>query len=244
MKINTPYNVSGLNPAEAAAAAGSDAVIPSDEIVVEEAIVNEEPTDSFALQSSAVVSDDMTFSQAFAAARAELGPGAAFTWHGQVYGTYYQDEWNAMTPAEQHAFTAAAVGAHPVETPLEVTIDDTDYAKADDEEIEDVDVNDDFEVRVIGYDSIDSDGQQVNIAALSVGDEPVFMIDLDNDNVYDYTIGDFDGSDSILDSVDDIRDISDLGITTDQIAGIDDTTSPVDIDNPMMDNDMASMDMV
>ena len=44
------------------------------------------------------VNDDMTFSEAFAAARAEVGPGGAFCWHGNVYSTYRSDdpEWIAM----------------------------------------------------------------------------------------------------------------------------------------------------
>ena len=50
------------------------------------------------------VTDDMSFSEAFAAAREEVGPGGAFEWHGQVYGTYLADEWNAMTPEEHEAY--------------------------------------------------------------------------------------------------------------------------------------------
>lgn len=48
------------------------------------------------------VNDDMSFGEAFAAARNEVGPGGVFEWHGQLYGTYTADEWNSMT-AEQRA---------------------------------------------------------------------------------------------------------------------------------------------
>ncbi len=48
------------------------------------------------------VNDDMSFGEAFAAARTEVGPGGCFEWHGNVYGTYTADEWNNMT-AEQQA---------------------------------------------------------------------------------------------------------------------------------------------
>lgn len=54
-------------------------------------------------------SDSLTFSQAFAQARAQLGPGGVFHWHGGVYGTYYANEWDAMSPEEQHDFTAQAM---------------------------------------------------------------------------------------------------------------------------------------
>ena len=50
------------------------------------------------------VEDDMSFGQAFAAARSELGPGGVFTWHGQIYGTYYGNEWNAMTSEEREQY--------------------------------------------------------------------------------------------------------------------------------------------
>ena len=54
------------------------------------------------IQVATSVSDDMSFGEAFAAARAEVGPGGCFEWHGNVYGTYTADEWSNMT-AEQRA---------------------------------------------------------------------------------------------------------------------------------------------
>lgn len=54
------------------------------------------------VQVATSVNDDMSFGEAFAAARAETGPGGCFEWHGQVYGTYTAEEWNGMT-AEQRA---------------------------------------------------------------------------------------------------------------------------------------------
>lgn len=46
------------------------------------------------------VSDDMSFSEAFTAARTEVGSGGVFEWHGNIYSTFTEDEWNGMT-AEQ-----------------------------------------------------------------------------------------------------------------------------------------------
>lgn len=46
------------------------------------------------------VSADMSFSEAFAAARTEVGSGGMFEWHGNIYSTFTEDEWNGMT-AEQ-----------------------------------------------------------------------------------------------------------------------------------------------
>lgn len=50
------------------------------------------------------VNDEMSFGEAFSAARQEVGPGGAFEWHGAVYGTYTQDEWNNMTPQEKQEY--------------------------------------------------------------------------------------------------------------------------------------------
>ena len=52
----------------------------------------------------AAVSDDMSFAEAFAAARAEVGPGGVFHWHGGIYNTYTAEEWNAMTVDQKHDF--------------------------------------------------------------------------------------------------------------------------------------------
>ena len=43
------------------------------------------------------VTDEMSFDEAFASARAEVGTSGTFTWHGHVYGTFTADEWNAMS---------------------------------------------------------------------------------------------------------------------------------------------------
>lgn len=56
------------------------------------------------------VTDDMTFEDAFAAARDEVGAGGVFTWKGNVYGTFTTDEWEAMTPQEQMDYFAAVSG--------------------------------------------------------------------------------------------------------------------------------------
>lgn len=53
------------------------------------------------IQVATTVNDDMSFGEAFAAARAEVGPGGCFEWHGNVYGTYTADEWNHMTAEER-----------------------------------------------------------------------------------------------------------------------------------------------
>lgn len=52
----------------------------------------------------AAINDNLSFGEAFAQARAEVGPGGVFHWHGGIYNTYTAAEWNAMTVGQKHDF--------------------------------------------------------------------------------------------------------------------------------------------
>ena len=52
------------------------------------------------------VNDSLSFNEAFAAARKATGPGGLFVWHGHTYGTYYKNEWDAMSQEEQDQYWA------------------------------------------------------------------------------------------------------------------------------------------
>lgn len=52
----------------------------------------------------ATVDDSMSFSQAFEAARAQVGAGGVFTWHGNIFNTYTADEWKAISNENKHHF--------------------------------------------------------------------------------------------------------------------------------------------
>ena len=75
------------------------------------------------------VDDSMTFSEAFAAAREEVGPGGVFHYRGGDYGTYYAEEWQAMSK-EEHEMYADSVHPEvpvdkvdvPVDNPNDITI--------------------------------------------------------------------------------------------------------------------------
>lgn len=49
----------------------------------------------------AQVDDNKPFAEAFADARAQVGAGGVFEWHGKVYGTYYKNEWEQMSSEER-----------------------------------------------------------------------------------------------------------------------------------------------
>ncbi len=54
--------------------------------------------------------DDMTFEEAFADARGDMGPGNYFEWHGNLYNTFFKDEWDGMSPNEHRDFLATVYG--------------------------------------------------------------------------------------------------------------------------------------
>ena len=54
--------------------------------------------------------NDMTFEEAFRDARQEMGKGHYFEWHGQLYNTFYLDEWEGMSPDEHQSFLASVYG--------------------------------------------------------------------------------------------------------------------------------------
>jgi len=50
------------------------------------------------------VTNDMSFDQAYASAREEVGPGGVFWWHGNVYNTYTVEEWQGLSLAQRQEF--------------------------------------------------------------------------------------------------------------------------------------------
>ena len=64
--------------------------------------------------------NELSFGEAFAQARAEVGPGGVFIWHGGIYNTYTIEEWNAMTPQQKIDFAHQVnpeYRAHDIPTP-------------------------------------------------------------------------------------------------------------------------------
>lgn len=134
----------------------------------------------------AQIHNEMSFGEAFAAARAEVGPGGVFIWHGGIYNTYTADEWNAMTPQQKNDFAHHVnpeVRAHEVPTPTDAhpdvavqpapdadvhTVSDTSDVHVVEQQIaQNFDMGDDVHIvgyanaeghLVVGYDST-GDGQ-------------------------------------------------------------------------------------
>ena len=123
------------------------------------------------------VNDDFSFTDAFQEARDVVGPGGAFIWHGNVYGTFTAAEWSALDKAEMDAFNAKISDTHLVDA----FDDDLNVvASADGDEpdlMASVEVDDDAaDVQIVG---LDDDADVVAMGQV-VGDaHDVYLVDID-----------------------------------------------------------------
>lgn len=130
------------------------------------------------------VKDEMTFAEAFAAARAEVGSGGVFEWHGHLYGTYYADEWNKMTIEEKADYNSHFAWNDSSATEIKAEVVEerslmTDGLIQDEPEPE---------VEVLGI--VHDNQNDINIGAVDVEGQRVFLFDVDNDLGFDYIASD------------------------------------------------------
>lgn len=87
-------------------------------------------------QTSSAPYDHLGFAEAFDAARELVGLGGVFTWHGQLYNTYTEAEWNALSDSEKDAFVDAVSAEtnhepHSVIVPTDPTPDPDPFPNPD-----------------------------------------------------------------------------------------------------------------
>ena len=153
----------------------------------------------------------LSFRQAFDAARAQLGPGGVFRWHGNIYNTYTADEWNAMSHAEKQQFAQRVnieipasqmkddqLAGTETDDP-DVTVIDTPHVSLNDNRVfvgtvnvdSTPDNNEDDGVRVLGYGPVElENGQVVDVKELEMNGQRVAIIDVDRDGEPDYALSD------------------------------------------------------
>lgn len=163
----------------------------------------------------AQVDDSDSFAEAFADARQQVGPGGAFEWRGQVYNTYYAEEWDNMS-AEQRAEFQAKVDTDDIavdydyaqDTPAPDGGDDIIASNAEmvDEPVEDP-------IEVLAVETVtDESGNTITIAAVEIEGEAALLYDVDNNGEMDYAIQDLNCDNEIADN--EIIPISDGQIET------------------------------
>lgn len=174
-----------------------------------QAVMNGETSET-APEAKPVDYDSMSFKDAFEAARAQVGPGGVFTWHGNVYNTYTAAEWNAKTHKEQQEFAEqveeqiAAVepeatqdsldGVEPTQTD-DVRVVVNNVIVDDSENMEETPASttteEENDVRIIGTGEVElADGHTVTVQELEMNGQRVAVIDLDNDGVADVAMSD------------------------------------------------------
>ena len=161
----------------------------------------------------AQVDDSDSFAEAFADARQQVGPGGAFEWRGQVYNTYYAEEWDNMS-AEQRAEFQAKVDTDDIAV-------DYDYAQdtpvggddiiASNAEMVDEPIEDPIEVLAVET-VTDESGNTITVAAVEIEGEAALLYDVDNNGEMDYAIQDLNCDNEITDN--EIIPISDGQIET------------------------------
>ena len=156
----------------------------------------------------ATTHDEMSFGDAFETARAEVGTGGVFRWHGNIYNTYTAEEWKAMQDSDKQAFAqrvSPEVSATEIDTkqiaetdtPEEEQPDVTVAQTTEPDESASVQTADhsveskDDDVRVVGSGHVQlPDGHFVAVEELDVNGQRVAVIDVDNDGVGDIAMSD------------------------------------------------------
>lgn len=208
------------------------------------------------MPSASTVSDDMSFSQAFAAARAEVGAGGAFEWHGGIYSTYTAEEWDNMSSADRDEYNnhfawnkgdtvsepkndmASRTDTHtaPDNTAHTTTDaqphDQTSQPAADGTgDVAVVTVDAEPDIQVIGMEYF-PENNAVRVD-MSIDGQDVMLLDYDGDGMIEYVAADLDGSGTIEDE--EVGYIGQEGISINDIISTDgDITDP--------DNDIAGTD--
>lgn len=188
------------------------------------------------------VNDDMSFGQAFAAARAEVGPGGVFEWHGGIYNTYYEEEWGNMSAAERAEFGSHfswnehhndhTTNLHTQATTDEVTVTAVEHPGSED--VKPVSINEptadnvstesDHEVEILG---VVHDDSGMNIGGMMINGHEAVVLDVDGDMTFDIIGVDMNDNHEFEDG--ELADISDAGVTVDHLGGI----SEPDIDQAL-----------
>ena len=167
---------------------------------------------------SAAVGDDMTFAEAFAAARAEVGAGGVFEWHGNLYSTYYVEEWNAMSDsdrAEYNSHFAWSDAASSSQGAGEEAHKDEAVAEVVPQEEPKTQVEVEPEVELLGVAHDAETG--ANYAGITIDGQEAVLIDIDGNHLFDIGVSDLNGDGYI--QQEEVVDISGEGITVEGLGG-------------------------
>lgn len=194
-----------------------------EDIIVEPASMDLEPL------PVAEVSDDMSFGEAYASAREQVGPGGVFEWRGSIYNTYNAEEWEAMSPEDRAEFADRFNLTHiEVDTISEAESDLTEgYASVHEQNIENEEVVGEVDIQVeeVGV-VVMEDGSEVVMATGQVGGHTAVMADTDNDGVIDAMAVDVNDNNVVDEN--EMAYVEDAGLTVEDVVLLADNTHSLD----------------
>lgn len=212
----------------------------------------------------AQVDDSLSFSQAFAEARSQVGAGGVFEWNGKVYSTYYAEEWDGMSASERSEWQArvdygdvidasepsgnATSPASQNDNLMAEIAPDSTYIDNSAPQQATAQVADDNEVHVVGVAVLDNgQGGVATLAGLQSGDEMAILVDVDTDGTIDLLLSDANDDGQLgADEVYQITETSSgYGLAPMDEAGVDDNmymASNDDMPDYMNDADAGFMD--
>ncbi len=216
---------------------------------------DEEPTAD--AEMKVVTEDDkMSFDEAFNDARAHLGPGCAFRWHGGLYSTYTEEEWNSMSDEERSAYAHQANGiASGDETHAETYAHNATHEHHETDSNVHRAVNDGPGRAIVhpaggeGETVVNeeetytlSDGSTVIRGMGTYEGKAAVFVDLDCDGKYDAVIVDTNGNGQFDDEADEVIDIRESGLSvhnSNLIPATDDTSFVIqEVQEIEVDGDM------
>ena len=178
----------------------------------------------------AQIHNNISFGEAFAAARAEVGPGGVFIWHGGIYNTFTEEEWNNMTPEQKNDFAHQVnpeIHVHDIQTPSDTHPDVSIQPVQEEVQVVELETADataqDNDVHIVGYGEVEGH--------LAIG------YDTDGDEQVDVAIIDVDDSGDLSDPDVIIDDQGNMA-TVEDIANAQDPNQLVSLENPNVAPDM------
>lgn len=150
----------------------------------------------------AEVNDEMSFSEAFASARKQVGAGGVFEWRGKQYGTYYKTEWDSMSQAEKDRYAANVFGTSsskssstPEQEQLQHDIPSENLADNSQSSVS----GEDIKGELVGVQTVtDENGNPMTIVAAKINGHNSMFVDADVDGYVDVAAMDAN-ADGVLD---------------------------------------------
>ncbi|MCH4155954.1 MAG: hypothetical protein LKF31_06580 [Muribaculaceae bacterium] len=131
------------------------------------------------------VDDNLSFKDAFDSARAQVGPGGVFEWHGNVYSTATESEWNASHHSEHQSADDSADASNAHHTDPTTDSDHTSTPDSNHDTPQEPAQVVDHEVQVLGVEEGVVQGQAMTYADIVANNQEAVVIDVNHDGVYD-----------------------------------------------------------